>query len=48
MMRVKICGITRIEDAVIATDLGAFALGFVFWPGSPRCLDEEAARAIVD
>jgi phosphoribosylanthranilate isomerase len=48
MMRVKICGITRIEDAVIATDLGAFALGFVFWPGSPRCIDEEAARVIVD
>ncbi len=48
MMRVKICGITRIEDAVIAADLGAFAVGFVFWPRSPRCLDEDAARAIAD
>jgi phosphoribosylanthranilate isomerase len=48
MTRVKICGITRIEDAVVASDLGAFALGFVFWPQSPRCIGEEAARAIVD
>jgi phosphoribosylanthranilate isomerase len=48
MIRVKICGITRIEDAVTAADLGAFAVGFVFWPGSPRCIDEDAARAIAD
>jgi phosphoribosylanthranilate isomerase len=48
MTRVKICGITRIEDAVVAADLGAFAVGFVFWPQSPRCVDAEAARAIAD
>ena len=47
-MRVKICGITRIEDAVVAADLGAFAVGFVFWPQSPRCVHVEAARAIAD
>ena len=48
MTRVKICGITRIEDAVIASELGAFAVGFVFWPASPRYIDAEPARAIAD
>jgi len=46
-MLVKICGITRVEDAVAAVDCGAGALGFVFWPGSPRCIDPHRARAIV-
>ena len=46
-MRVKVCGITRLEDARIATDLGAFAIGFVFWPASPRFVDAERARSIV-
>ena len=36
MMFVKICGITRREDAEAAVAEGASALGFVFWPGSPR------------
>ncbi len=47
MIRVKICGIRRIEDAMLAAELGAAALGFVFWPSSPRFLDPEGARAIV-
>ena len=46
-MWVKICGITRAEDARIAAELGADALGFVFWPGSRRCISQEAARTIV-
>jgi phosphoribosylanthranilate isomerase len=44
---VKICGIRRIEDARLAADLGAAAIGFVFWPGSPRFVDPYRARAIV-
>jgi phosphoribosylanthranilate isomerase len=44
---VKICGITRAEDADLATELGASALGFVFWPGSPRYISEDSARDIV-
>ncbi len=46
-MFVKICGITRLEDAALAIELGADAIGFVFWPGSPRCIGTEAARRIV-
>ena len=46
-MFVKICGITRAEDADLATELGASALGFVFWPGSARYISRESARAIV-
>jgi len=46
-MLVKICGITRAEDAQAAVDAGANALGFVFWPGSPRCIDPYRARTIV-
>jgi phosphoribosylanthranilate isomerase len=44
---VKICGITRPEDADLAADLGAGALGFVFWPGSPRYISQASARDIV-
>lgn len=46
-MFVKICGITRVEDAAAAIEAGAGALGFVFWPGSPRFIDPYRARAIV-
>jgi phosphoribosylanthranilate isomerase len=43
---VKICGITRSEDAQAAVRAGASAIGFIFWPGSPRCIDPYRARAI--
>jgi phosphoribosylanthranilate isomerase len=46
MTRVKICGVTRMQDALLAADLGASAIGFVFWPGSPRFIDAERASAI--
>jgi phosphoribosylanthranilate isomerase len=45
--RVKFCGITRREDAVAAADLGADAVGFVLWPGSPRYVSPDAARDLV-
>jgi phosphoribosylanthranilate isomerase len=45
-MLIKICGITRADDAAAAVDAGAGAIGFVFWPGSPRCVDPYRARAI--
>jgi phosphoribosylanthranilate isomerase len=44
---VKICGVRRLEDAQLACELGAGAIGFVFWPASPRFVDPERARAIV-
>src|SRR5438034_5973654 len=44
---VKICGITRHEDAQFAVSCGAMALGFVFWPQSPRAIDRARAREIV-
>lgn len=44
--RVKICGITRAEDATLAVTLGASAIGFIFWPASPRLIAAAAARAI--
>ncbi|HUL60837.1 MAG TPA: phosphoribosylanthranilate isomerase [Anaeromyxobacteraceae bacterium] len=46
-VQVKICGITRREDAEAAVRLGADALGFNFWPRSKRFVSPEAARAIV-
>jgi len=46
-MKIKICGITNLEDALHACACGADALGFVFYGKSPRCLTPERARAIV-
>jgi phosphoribosylanthranilate isomerase len=47
MTWIKICGITNLDDALAATDAGANALGFVFYPKSPRHVTLETARAIV-
>lgn len=44
---VKICGITRFEDAALAARLGAAWVGFVFWPGSPRFVEPDAAADIL-
>lgn len=45
-VRIKICGITRVEDALLAAELGAHAIGFVFHPGSPRAVTPDAAARI--
>ena len=44
---VKICGLTREEDALAAAQLGAHALGFVFYPPSPRHIDARRAAQII-
>lgn len=47
MFRVKVCGITRLDDALLAQELGAWAIGFIFYKNSPRCTDEENVKSIV-
>ena len=44
--RIKFCGITRLEDAEAAVSLDAWAIGLIFWPGSPRRVQSEAAVEI--
>lgn len=44
--KVKICGITRPEDAEAAVGLGAWALGLIFWPHSPRACAPQTAEQI--
>ncbi len=46
MTRIKFCGITGLEDAHRAVDAGAWALGMIFWPGSPRLCEPDAAAGI--
>lgn len=47
MVQVKICGLTSVEEALYAVDMGADAIGLNFWPKTPRCVDVVTAKAIV-
>ncbi len=47
-VKIKICGITNLEDALHAAGLGADMLGFVFWERSPRSIMPEAAASIIE
>jgi phosphoribosylanthranilate isomerase len=46
-MKVKVCGITSYEDAAMVVDHGVDALGFNFFPRSPRCIDPADAQKII-
>lgn len=45
-LKVKICGLTNAEDALAAAELGASAVGFIFYEGSPRRVERDTVRAI--
>ena len=45
-MRIKICGLTRLQDVQLAAECGAFALGFVFYPLSPRAISALSVKEI--
>lgn len=46
MFRIKICGITNVEDAIAAVDAGADAIGLNFYKRSPRCVELDVAKQI--
>ena len=48
MMSAKVCGITNYKDALLSIENGAKALGFIFFPGSKRFIDENHAKKIID
>lgn len=47
-LKVKVCGVTRPEDAALAVELGADLLGINFWPQSPRAVSAAQAREVAD
>lgn len=47
MTKIKICGLTRAADALVAAECGADFLGFIFYPPSPRCAQPQAVREII-
>lgn len=48
IFKIKICGLTNVDDAVAAVDAGADAIGLNFYRGSKRCVSVDVARQIVD
>ena len=46
--RIKICGITRGQDAVVAAELGAHAVGLMFYEDSPRFVSLDKAREVIE
>jgi len=46
-VRIKVCGMTRVEDMTVAAHLGVDAIGLVFYPKSPRYVHPESARELV-